>query len=204
VDALLVEGCQFGPADRDCAPCGSDAPPPPAPQSTDGKTLSFDELYDQHVDLVWRTLRGLGVPESSVEDALQDVFLVVYRRVATFEYRSKLSTWVFRIALNVARDYRRRARRRETVPLEIDVVDARPGPHEAAASAQALRNLASLLDALDETKRATFIMSEVEGMSAPEIAEVLGVNVNTVYARIRVARREFELVVEQRGQGGER
>ena len=108
--------------------------------------------------------------------------------------------------LRVARNYRRREHRKGGhAPLDRapDVADAAPGPHEEAATAEALRRLALLLGALDEPKREVFVLFELEQMSAPEIAEALGINVNTVSSRLRAARRAFEAAVE-RNQGGRR
>src|SRR5688572_14145784 len=57
--------------------------------------LSLTALYDAHVAMVWRTLKALGVPETGIDDAVQDVFLVVHRRAAAFEARSSIKTWLF-------------------------------------------------------------------------------------------------------------
>jgi RNA polymerase sigma-70 factor (ECF subfamily) len=161
------------------------APPPP----------SFRAIYTEHVDLVWRNLRGLGVPESNVEDAVQDVFIVIHRRRDDFEARSSFRTWLLGIVLHVARNYRRTERRKGgCAPLDSapEIADGGPGPHEEAATAQALRKLAELLGELDDDKREVFVLAELEQMSAPEIARALGINVNTVYSRLRAARRTFE------------
>src|SRR4051812_40957718 len=73
---------------------------PSAPVSFD-----FETVYEEHFDLVWRTLERLGVASSAVDDALQDVFLVVHRRLGGFEGRSSLRTWIFGITLRIASDY---------------------------------------------------------------------------------------------------
>jgi RNA polymerase sigma-70 factor (ECF subfamily) len=155
-------------------------------------TPDFDAIYDDHFDFVWRSLRRLGVPEAGVDDALQDVFVVVHRRLADFDGASPRA-WLFRIAFNVVREHRRtyqRKGRHEELPESI--ADAAPGPHEALARAEALRLVEHLLDALDEDRRAVFILAEYEEMTAPEMAAALGVNVNTVSSRLRAARRDFE------------
>jgi RNA polymerase sigma-70 factor (ECF subfamily) len=167
---------------------------------------AFQAIYAEHLGLVWRSLRGLGVSEASVEDAAQDVFLVVHRRLESFEERSSSRTWLYGIVLGVARNYRRREHRKgglASLDLAPEVADAGPGPHEEAATAQALRRLALLLGALDEAKREVFVLSELEQMSAPEIAEALGISVNTVSSRLRAARRAFEAAAS-RHRGGRR
>ncbi len=167
-----------------------------APSST-----QFQAIYAEHLDLVWRSLRGLGVREASVEDAAQDVFLVVHRRFESFEARSSFRTWLFGIVLRVARNHRRTDQRKGGLaPLDgvPEVADEGPGPHEEAVTAEALRDLSLALDDLDEAKREVFVLAELEQMCAPEIAETLGLNVNTVYSRLRAARSAFEAAVERK------
>jgi RNA polymerase sigma-70 factor, ECF subfamily len=166
------------------------------PQSRPAQAVSptLDAIYDEHFDFVWRSLRRLGVPADALDDALQEVFLVVHRRLSDFEQRSTLTTWLFGIAMRVARDQARK--RQKYGPLreldaELEDPDAR-SPLEDAARSEARDLLYLLLGALDEDKRAAFILAEIEGMSVPEIATGLGVNVNTLMSRVRAARREFE------------
>lgn len=169
------------------------------PSASAASILGFDDLYEAHFDFVWRSVRRLGVPESGLDDAVQDVFLVVHRRLGDFEGRSKIETWIFGIALRVARDHRRTlARRGEQAPLEEEPAD--PGasrPDDAAARSEALEVLDRFLDRLDDDKRAVFILAELEEMTAPEIAEALSVNVNTVYSRLRAARKAFDEAVKR-------
>jgi RNA polymerase sigma-70 factor (ECF subfamily) len=166
---------------------------------TAGVSLSFDEVYDEHVDFVWRSLRSLGVREHTLEDAVQDVFVVVHRRLAEFQHRSTLRTWVFGIAMRVAHDHRRReSRKGGLAPLDFEVLDHAPSPDDHAAQTQALHEVAQVLETLDPEKRAVFLLAEVEQWTAPEIAEALGINLNTVYSRIRTARREFDAAYARR------
>jgi RNA polymerase sigma-70 factor (ECF subfamily) len=163
-------------------------------------TPTFDAVYDEHFAFVWRSARRLGVSEAAVDDVVQEIFLVVHRRLDDFEARSSLKTWLFGIALRVVRDHRRSLRRkaphslRPEAPVDPDALraTAATGPHEAAARAEAVRVLHELLDALDDDKREVFVLAELEQMSAPEIADALGTNVNTVYSRLRVARQAFD------------
>lgn len=165
--------------------------------------LDFEAAYEAHFDFVWRSMGRLGVDPSAVEDAAQDVFVIAHRRLADFEGRSSVKTWLFGIALRVAHDHRRAARRKRSqgfVPeAEADptqVADAAaPSPLESAARAEAVERLQAILGELDEDWRAVFILAELEQMSAPEIAEAVGANLNTVYTRLRAARREFNEAV---------
>jgi RNA polymerase sigma-70 factor (ECF subfamily) len=159
----------------------------------------FDQIYAAHVDFIWRTVRGLGVAERNVDDAVQEVFVVAYRQLAHFEGRASLRSWLFGIARRVAADHRRWARRKDRgEPLYEDAVHASAPPQlEAVASAEALRTLHAIFDRLEDDKREVFILVEIERMTAPEVAEVLGINVNTVYSRLRSARSAFNAAVAQ-------
>ena len=155
---------------------------------------SFDEVYDAHVDFLWRSARALGVPPASIDDVLQDVFVVVHRRLPEFEGRAAIRTWLARILVRVIQEHRRRFRRKQDhAALPDDVVDATSaGPHEEVARAQAVRLLGEILSALSDEQRTVFVLAEIEQMPVPEIATALEINVNTVYSRLRLARREYE------------
>lgn len=176
-----------------------EAAPPDAArdQGASVPALVFDEVYDEHVDFVWRGLRRLGVPDAELDDALQDTFVVVHRRLGSFEGKSSLKTWIFGIALRVARTHRRTRARKPTSPLDDH---DEPASHAADPSAcaedrEAVRALHAILDELDDEKREAFVLAELEELTAPEIADALSLNVNTVYARIRAARKAFEQAV---------
>ncbi|MFO0588158.1 MAG: sigma-70 family RNA polymerase sigma factor [Polyangiaceae bacterium] len=176
-----------------------------APEPADGAAApppSFDAIYEAHFALVWRNLRRLGVPEAWVEDAAQEVFLAIHRRLGDYEGRSSVRTWVFGFVLRVARDHRRRlARKGGGEPLDEGLSDGAPGPHDRLERKEALALLDAALSALDDDKRAVFVMGEIEQMTAPEMAAVLGVPLNTVYSRLRLARRDVEREIARRAGG---
>ncbi len=161
-------------------------------------TRDFGEIYDANVDLVWRALRRLGVAESAIEDCAQEVFVVVHRRLSEFEGRSSMSTWLYGIAAGIARNHRRTLRRRPETSIgdDEDRLEGAPSsPERRAEDAEALRTLERILESLDVDKREVFVLAELEELSAPEISAALGLNVNTVYTRIRAARAAFEQAV---------
>lgn len=163
-------------------------------------TRSFQALYHQHFDFVWRSLRRLGVAPASVEDAVQDTFIVVHRRIADLRPDASAKAFLFAIALRVAHDYRRSARRKATEKLDEDALSTREaGPFDRLAKAEATRVLERFLDSLDDDKRAVFASAELEGMTAPEISEALQVPVNTVYSRLRLARERLVLFLASDG-----
>ncbi|RYE87168.1 MAG: RNA polymerase sigma factor [Myxococcales bacterium] len=159
---------------------------------------SFVEVYESTAEYVWRTVGHLGVAEAAVEDVVQEVFLVVHRRLAEFEGRSSVRTWVYGIAVHVARSHRRAVGRRPppaaASPLgDPDVLgdDPRQGPDALLERAQAALLVDELLDQLDADLREVFVLAELEEMTATEIGDVLGLNPNTVSSRLRLARRDF-------------
>ena len=163
----------------------------------------FEALYNQYFDFVWRNLLRMGVDPSWVEDAAQDTFVVVHRRFADLLPTASASAFLYGVALRVARDYRRRARRKGTDALNTETtVSADADPFDHAANAEAARFVETFLTTLDEDKRAVFALCELEGMTVPEVSESLGVKLNTVYSRLRAGRERFHLYVDaMKGQG---
>lgn len=171
-----------------------------AADSAEAGTLpdGFDAHYEEHFAFVWRTLRRLGVGVTDLDDAAQDVFIVFLRRRAEFRGQSSYRTWLFGIASNMAHQYRRKAQRQaQTTPVTDSQRSPQPSPLDDASSSEALRWIDAFLASLDETKRDVFILAELEQMSAPEIAEALGVKLNTVYSRLRAARQAFHASLGQ-------
>lgn len=158
-----------------------------------GPARQFDALYARHFDFVWRLVKRLGVHESNVDDAVQDVFLVVYRRLGDFQHRSSDRTWIAGIAVRIASDERRRVRRKGGLDgLDEQLPDGRADPHGAAVQSEGMQKLYRILEHLDAERREIFVLAELEQMTAPEISEALGVKLNTVYSRLRLARQQFE------------
>lgn len=150
---------------------------------------SFRDVYRRHYTFVWRSLLRLGVDEPTVDDAVQDVFIVVHRKLHAFEGRAAVRTWLFAIARRIALRYRDRARRRAQDEPEADTPTELGRPDNALSCNEELQQLQTWLEELDEDKRAVFVLSEFEQMRAPEIASMLGANLNTIYARLRAARQ---------------
>lgn len=162
----------------------------------------FDALYEATADLAFRVLGAMGVRDDELDDALQDVFVIAHRRLSDFRGESKPSTWVAGIAVRVAHDYRRRHARKPSEPLEPHapaLVAAGVGPEANAMRTEALRAVMSFVEALPAPQRDVFVLAELEQQTAPEIAVALGVPMNTVYSRLRLARAHFETWVAARG-----
>lgn len=153
--------------------------------------LRAEEVYEQYADFVWRSLQHLGVRNADLEDLGQEVFVTVHRKLGTFDGRSKLTTWLFGICLNLVQRHRRRAY------LRLEFLHAEPPervdpetPDSRYATEEARVRLARLLEKLSPERRATFVLFEVEGVSCEEIAELTSVPVGTVYSRLHLARKQ--------------
>lgn len=161
----------------------------------EARLADFDVLYQKHAAFVWRTLRSLGGSREDVEDAAQEVFSTAFRKLASFQGRSSLRTWLCGIAVGVARNASRKRNRRRVASAALAPA-ATTSPFE---SAEALDLVSTCLADLDEGLRMVFVLAELEQLTAPEIAEVLAINVNTVSSRLRLARRRFEASLERHG-----
>jgi RNA polymerase sigma-70 factor, ECF subfamily len=185
----------------------ADASHPEAALAPAAAPPSVAAVYEANVDYVFRCLRSLGVRGGQVEDAVQDVFLVVHDKLHTFDGAAKLRTWLYAIVLRVARRYReRQAREGRTgaVGFEAGAADEEAAePLDARCAERTLLSREALglarraLEALSDEKREVFVMAEIEQLSAPEIAAITFAPLNTVYSRLRAARLEFERRVEQ-------
>jgi RNA polymerase sigma-70 factor (ECF subfamily) len=184
-------------------PCpeSADGAPGHAPPQEGTLPQTFETVYEEFAPYVWRNARRLGVAPGAIEDVMQEVFLVVHRRLPEFEERTSVRAWLSAILIRVVRAYRRRsARERGSTEIEADgLADPRsPSPHESLERDEVLRELYTVLAAMNPERREALVLSELEDFTAPEIAHALGVNVNTVYWRLRTARREFEKLLFRR------
>jgi RNA polymerase sigma-70 factor (ECF subfamily) len=170
-----------------------------AEHAADQDQASFKALYREHFAFVWRTLRRFGVAEVALEDAAQEVFLVAHRRSGAWLSWASPRAWLFGVARRVAADHRRsrdrHARRLAAIP-EI----ATPKPVDERLDDHArLQAVAAAIGSLTPDRRAVYTLAELEGMSAPEIAEALGLKLNTVYSKLRRARRDVAQIVAAAG-----
>jgi RNA polymerase sigma-70 factor (ECF subfamily) len=173
---------------------------------------TFDAVYETHFAFVWRTVRRLGGADNAVEDIVQDVFLIVHRRLGSFEGQASIRSWLFAIATRVVRDSRRSLRRKPgnlggsaRSSHDVDAIaDARARcPDESAAKAEAVQRLHEILAAMSDQRREIFILAELEQMPVVDIAAAVNANVNTVHSRLRAARAEFERAVSRASATGE-
>jgi RNA polymerase sigma-70 factor (ECF subfamily) len=155
----------------------------------------FAAFYRQHFSFAWSCLRRLGVPASAIDDAAQELWVTAHRRLRElgwpndFREPRAAKSWLFAIARRVASHHRRsehRHRRKLEAISWSRATRQEDSPRESAMIVEAI------LDQLDPRVREAFVLSEIEGWTAPEIAKATGANTNTVYWRVRVARQELQ------------
>jgi RNA polymerase sigma factor (sigma-70 family) len=167
-------------------------------------TPSFEALYAEHYDFLWRCALRLGAEPKDVEDVVQEAFMIALRRYDETDFSSggaRPSTWLFAILHNVLRNHTRGERRRrarlETVAL---TEQTRMASDLQTKSSLGLRLLDEFLADLDPDRRTVFVLADLEGMRGPEIAHALGLNPNTVRSRLRGARQAFSACFEHEGE----
>jgi RNA polymerase sigma-70 factor (ECF subfamily) len=177
---------------------GAAVPVPQGPRVV-AERKPFEGLYREHFAFVWRSLRRLGVWPSNLDDAAQEVFVVVHRRYADFQPGTSEKAWLFAISQRVASDQRRTRRRKGGLsPLSDTMASDAPDAFDAAVRSEAQDVVLAFLDTLDEDQRAAFILSDLEQLTAKEISDTVGANINTVYYRVAAARKQFASFVEKR------
>lgn len=157
---------------------------------------SLDAMFRAHAAFVWRVLRHHGVPDRDLDDACQEVFLVVQRRGADEgDERGALTTFLHAIAWRVASTFRRStSRRREVLDPSPAEGFAAPDPHELV---EQQRVLVRLLTALDDDKRAVVVLYEIEERPMREVAAILDIPLQTAYSRLQAAHRELRVAHAQ-------
>jgi RNA polymerase sigma-70 factor (ECF subfamily) len=160
--------------------------------------LTAAALFHEHGAFVWRLIRRLGVAEADADDVCQEVFVTVHRRLSQFEGRSSPRTWLYGIAVRVASDHRKRTvARHESGPEHVPEPVVRPHQEDDLALREARALLDRLLGALDDAKRAVFVLYEIEELSMSDVARTLGCPLQTAYSRLHAARRDIEAALRR-------
>jgi RNA polymerase sigma-70 factor (ECF subfamily) len=176
---------------------------PPAAAAAPGSP-EFAAIFREYAPFVWRALRRMGVEERDTEDVLQEVFVAVHKKLATFEQRSTLRTWLYGICLHKALDHRRRAHvRHEVMNGTVPERSSPPRQEHAVLVTRARERLDAVLETLDDAKRAVFVLFEWEGLSMHEIAELTATPLQTAYARLYAARAQVQRALADEEGGSE-
>jgi RNA polymerase sigma-70 factor (ECF subfamily) len=165
-----------------------------------GDTTAFRALYTRHRGDVARLVYRMLGARSDQDDVIQEVFFQVYRSLKDFRGKSKFSTWLHRVTVNVVLMHRRAAKSRpvyaEETAQDLTADDDSVSPDEDADRRARVRAFARVLARLADKKRIVFVLHELEGMAPSEIAEVVGAPVLTVRTRLFYARREIEAMLD--------
>lgn len=150
-------------------------------------------MYRTHCGRVRWVLRARGVPEHSLDDAVHDAFVAILARFPHRDEAVPLDQWICGIARNVAFTQRRTLARRARVlaALPDESLDAGASPEETLSRTRAWAALRRFLEELDDAQREVFVLAEVLGMRIPEVAAIADAPLNTLYSRLRLARKRF-------------
>jgi RNA polymerase sigma-70 factor (ECF subfamily) len=172
-------------------------PPSESPQLLQrcqvGEREALGEFYRLYRPEVVRNLyRVLGPGRGDLEDVLQDVFIEAFRSIARFRGDAKLSTWLYRVCVNVAlQRLRKRKRLAEVSDDSTPDLTGDDTPERSLDAHRRLKAVYNILDRLSPKKRVVFILHEIEGREPKEIADIVGAPVLTVRTRLHYARKEF-------------
>jgi RNA polymerase sigma-70 factor, ECF subfamily len=174
--------------------------PSPLSSPLSERPQTFRQLYDEHFDFVWRFAAHRGVPAARLEEAVQEVFVVVHRRLVDVEDRSALRTWLAGITRNVVVNHLRRyGDEALRGPLDGHEPDPAAGlDHLDPAEVHGQKSPGELLDVvlrkMTGRQREAFILCEMEGFSPPDAAQAFGVPEATLRARLFDARKVYNSV----------
>lgn len=163
----------------------------------------FDDVYQEHFSFAWRSLRGLGVPSEAVEDAAQEVFIIVYRKLDMLTDPAGIKGWIFSISRRVASDYRR-SKKRKGIAVEYNdstTKDENSTPQVTAENRQMLEQVESFLSGLKDENRSIFVLSEVEQLPVSQISQMMDMNLNTIYSRLKVIKNDLEKYMTKQETG---
>jgi len=159
-----------------------------------GEVLDLSSIYRRYGQFVWVSLQHLGIRPADLEDIAQEAFIVVQRRLHTFDGSGQMTTWLFGICMRLASNYRRRRRWKVEI-LSGERTDDRPGSSmlsdELLIRREEREFADEILNKLDIGKRAIFVLFEIEGLSHAEISGLMNIPVGTVYSRLHAARRQL-------------
>lgn len=151
--------------------------------------MSSADVFREHSAFVFRLLRRLGVPDADLDDATQDVFVIVHRSLDRYEERNQMRAWLYRICVREASHLRRKRPPLSSVDVDLLSQPAGNSPEDAAEAQEARADFDRLLAVLDDERRTVFVLYEVEELPMEEVAAVVGCPVATAYSRLRSARK---------------
>ena len=162
-----------------------------APTSTPASRALFRALFDEHASYVAATLGRLGIAQQDRDDLVAEVFVRVHKEIDRYDPERAARPWLFAFAARVAANHRRLARHRLEILGEEAHLAEEPAQEGALVGRERRTIVEEALDALDDERRAVFVLHELDEISVPAIARSLGIPEGTAYSRLRAARIEF-------------
>ncbi|HWB76801.1 MAG TPA: sigma-70 family RNA polymerase sigma factor, partial [Nannocystaceae bacterium] len=150
-----------------------------------GVIHGFAALYRHQFGFVWSLTAHFGVPQAAREDVAQEVWLIVHRRLDTLRPDASARAWVASITRRVASRHHRAQQRADRKLAALEVIEERSN---ATFRPDSFALVDAALAGMEPAQREVFLLTQVEELSGPEVAEILEVSVNTVYSRLRLAR----------------
>jgi len=163
----------------------------------------FEAIYAEYLDFVWASARYFGVKRAAMDDVVQEIFMVIHRKIATLRRPEALRSWIYGIVRRTVINYLRTQRRRNASDIVLSLhvetqKETQPTPLELAEQKEAENLLLGVLGEIDARKREVLMLVELHGMTAPEISSGLAIPLNTVYTRLRMARAAFDAALLRR------
>lgn len=156
---------------------------------------AFTILYQRYADRVYARVTHLLGPVPEREDLLQQIFVGLHRALPTFRGEASLSTFLYRITLNVAFDHMRSRKRRAVVEHSSDDLDRllgpEPSPEARTSGREELREALALVAQLTPARRIAFALVAIEGLDLEQAAELLDISVDATKQRVLQARRDL-------------
>jgi len=169
----------------------------------DASEMNFNDLYREHKRRVYGTVHHIVGHCDEIDDIVQTVFLEIHRSLSRYQGQSKLSTWIYRISVNVALQYiRKRKRRRVFLFHTADEPDFERAGDDVGTrydQREVMKHLYRHLNTLSEKKRTVFVLHELEGLPFEDVAAICQIPVNTVRSRLHAARSELTVRLRRAG-----
>jgi len=168
---------------------------------------SFKAIYIEYFDFVWSSTRRLGVAPAAMDDVVQEIFMVIHRRIHTLERPESLRSWIYSVVRRTVSGYHRSRRSRNASDSALAhhvgaQMDAQLTPLDVAEQNEEAKLLWAVLEEIEPRKREVLVLVEFEGLTVPEIAEALEIPLNTAYSRLRAGRIAFEAGLARRACSG--
>ncbi|HOB16351.1 MAG TPA: sigma-70 family RNA polymerase sigma factor [Defluviitoga sp.] len=170
-----------------------------------GDQNAFKILYDEYAPKIYGILKNYVRP-NELEDALQEVFVRILKGINNFEGRSKLSTWIYRIAVNVGKDYSRNYSKEIERPMDLDSEEPETYNVQPVSDTNVKKEvfnelsyemILEIMEQLDEDERLLIKLRDIDGLSYNEIAEIADLPLGTVKSKLHYARKKLKKLIEE-------